>query len=95
MWVGWSDVSPAENLDQAGEPINKEMLDALADLARADADSEFQNPSTGLPLGNGETILIVGGSLFLIVLMVGHYLVKIVRVLRPIWTTGSDHARYH
>ena len=55
------------------------MLDALAELARADADSEFREPIDWAALwATAKPILIVGGSLLLIVLMVGHYLVKIV-----------------
>jgi hypothetical protein len=94
--VGWVvlDVSPAENLDQAGEPVNKEMLDALADLARSDSDSEFRDPIDWAALwATLKPIISAGLTLLLFGLTLGHYLVKFARLLRPRWTSGPDHAR--
>lgn len=94
--VGWVvlDVSPAENLDATGDPINKEMLDALAELARSDADSEFRDPIDWAALWASAKPIAIGGLTFaFFAILCGLYIVKFNRLFRPNWVNGPQLSR--
>jgi len=85
--LGWVvlDVAPSENLDPPADPIDEDLLEALADLAREQEAQPERDPidyaawwQAIRAVGLGLLATLVGGVLG------GHYLVKLWRRLRPV-----------
>lgn len=84
--LGWVvlDVAPAENLDPVAEPIDEELLQALADLARDQEPEDDREPIDYAALWAAALRLARGLLAVLAVAVLGtHYTVKLWRRLRP------------
>ncbi len=94
--VGWVvlDVAPAENLDPPAEPVDEELLSALADLAREEPEPDAREPidyaalwATLLSVLRG---LLIGG---VSVLLTGSYTIKLWRRLAPVFASARAMPR--
>jgi hypothetical protein len=87
--VGWVilDVSPMENLDPPGEPMDEELAEKLAEMARKAVEEE--EPESALAINWALIRALVGrgvawmvGTVLLLLLLV-HYIIKLYRRVRP------------
>ncbi|TNE86692.1 MAG: DUF4129 domain-containing protein [Deltaproteobacteria bacterium] len=94
--VGWTilDIAPAENRDPEGQPLDEEMADLLADMAREEPETDPEGGfdwrglwhATVRTLGNAAIVLVAA-------ILVLHYLIKLWRRGRPYVATSRGIAR--
>lgn len=92
--VGWIplDIAPAENLDQQGEPPDPALQDSLMELSKAQEDSRFQDPIDWAALWEKwKGPLMWGSGLFLLGILAFHYLIKLYRRFRYLWSKNPRH----
>ncbi|MFT5684465.1 MAG: transglutaminase-like putative cysteine protease [Myxococcota bacterium] len=88
--IGWVvlDVAPAVTLDPPAEPVDEDMLSALADLAREEPEPDARAPIDYAAIW--ETLLgvlkglLLGGAM---VFLIGSYTIKLWRTVRPVFAS--------
>ena len=94
--VGWVvlDVAPSENLDPPAEPVDEDMLSALADLAREPDSPQVRQPIDYAAAWDALLTFVRSVLIALSVLFVGgSYTIKLWRRLRPVFSSARAMPR--